>query len=49
MKNQEAMIQKTAFFLSLKYILRDPQIPIDIAHLIITKKQVYNAFISQSI
>ena len=47
MKDKEAMVQKTAFFLPPKNILKEPRIPIDIAHLTITKKQVYNALIAQ--
>ena len=43
------MVQKTSFFSSLKSTLREPKISADIAHLATTKKQVYNAFIAQSI
>ena len=47
MKDKEAMVQKTAFFPPLKSTLREPKIFIGIAHLTITKKQVYNTLITQ--
>ena len=40
------MIQKTAFFLLSKSTLREPKIIVGIAHLAMTKKQVYNALIA---
>ena len=48
MKDKEAMVQKTVFLPPPKSILRKPRIPIGIAHLTITKKQVYNTLIAQS-
>ena len=47
-KDKEAMVQKTAFLLPPKSILREPKIFIDIIHLTIIKEQVYNTLIVQS-
>lgn len=46
-KDKKAIIRETAFFQPLKYTLKDPKIPIGIAHLTITKKQVSNTFLAQ--
>ena len=47
MKDKKAIIQKTAFLLPPKSTLREPKILVGIAHLAITKEQVYNALIIQ--
>ena len=47
-KDKEAMVQKIAFLSTLKNTLKEPRILADIAHLVITKKQIYNALITQS-
>lgn len=47
-KDKKAIVQKTTFPPLLKSTLKEPRIPVDIARLAITEKQIYNALIVQS-
>ena len=49
MKNKEILVWKTAFPPLSKSSLKEPKIPARMVYLSITKEQVYNALIAQSI